>query len=395
MNLKEAASRLEVHYQTAYKWVQSGALGATRVGGRYEVTEAAVERLAARRRAARTDGIPIAGERESFVARDDLLAEFATMAMEPFLSLRSVAAFATRRGAELFGDLCVVMLLGENGVPGFVTVEDPDAGRAAEIRAIIDLLGQVSVEFGSALSTFVPENVLRVSHVPQDEFRDRMRPEIRRHLTLRPIRSLLVAPLECEGQRLGGLTLARSESDRPYTKEDEAFVRRMAEGLGPLIQAAADVQLSFRLRGNLVAGLKDLIARNPGPDGVPEEAVEELFRRHAADSRLAVTLLDADRRFLAANDAVGEIAGVSSPPIKGRSFASYTDPRDQEADQASFAPLISGELDFVDLNVRRLDLEDGDEYAYTSHRAAVRGPDARLRYFVTVVRSRRMAQPDD
>jgi len=45
MNLKAAAHELGVHYQTAYKWVRSGALTAVRIGGRYEISEAAIQQF--------------------------------------------------------------------------------------------------------------------------------------------------------------------------------------------------------------------------------------------------------------------------------------------------------------------------------------------------------------
>ena len=51
MNLKTAALRLGVHYQTVYRWVRSGQLVAVKVGAGYEVSDAAVERLLAQRTA--------------------------------------------------------------------------------------------------------------------------------------------------------------------------------------------------------------------------------------------------------------------------------------------------------------------------------------------------------
>ena len=49
MNLKQAAARLGVHYQTAYRWVRSGDLAAVRVGARYEVSDAAIHQFVATR----------------------------------------------------------------------------------------------------------------------------------------------------------------------------------------------------------------------------------------------------------------------------------------------------------------------------------------------------------
>ena len=50
MNLKTAARRIGVHYQTAYRWVRSGELVAVKVGAGYEISEAALERFQARGR---------------------------------------------------------------------------------------------------------------------------------------------------------------------------------------------------------------------------------------------------------------------------------------------------------------------------------------------------------
>ena len=51
VNLKTAARRLGVHYQTAYRWVRSGELVAVKVGAGYEISEAALERFQAQRAA--------------------------------------------------------------------------------------------------------------------------------------------------------------------------------------------------------------------------------------------------------------------------------------------------------------------------------------------------------
>jgi len=50
MDLREAAEALGVHYQTAYAWVREGTLPARKVGRGYEVGDAGVQALAARRR---------------------------------------------------------------------------------------------------------------------------------------------------------------------------------------------------------------------------------------------------------------------------------------------------------------------------------------------------------
>lgn len=45
IDLNDAAARLDVHYQTAYRWVRSGRLPAVIVDGKYEIDPADVQRL--------------------------------------------------------------------------------------------------------------------------------------------------------------------------------------------------------------------------------------------------------------------------------------------------------------------------------------------------------------
>ncbi len=49
MDLRSAADRLGVHYQTAYRWVREGTLQAVKIGASYDITEVEVERFSAER----------------------------------------------------------------------------------------------------------------------------------------------------------------------------------------------------------------------------------------------------------------------------------------------------------------------------------------------------------
>jgi MerR family transcriptional regulator, light-induced transcriptional regulator len=49
VNLQDAAARLDVHYQTVYRWVRDGSLAASKSSNTYDVTEAEVVRLLAER----------------------------------------------------------------------------------------------------------------------------------------------------------------------------------------------------------------------------------------------------------------------------------------------------------------------------------------------------------
>lgn len=49
MDLRAAADRLGVHYQTAYRWVREGSLRAVKIGSTYDIPEAEVERFSTER----------------------------------------------------------------------------------------------------------------------------------------------------------------------------------------------------------------------------------------------------------------------------------------------------------------------------------------------------------
>jgi len=49
VDLHAAAASLDVHYQTAYRWIRNGSLPAVKVGSSYVITEADLARFMARR----------------------------------------------------------------------------------------------------------------------------------------------------------------------------------------------------------------------------------------------------------------------------------------------------------------------------------------------------------
>src|SRR3954468_5177048 len=105
MNLKTGAARLSIHYQTAYKLVRSGALAAVKIGGTYEISEAALERYRAEREMLRSaagaerDDMPV-GRRD----RDEAIADVRSVAEATTTSAHSVYESVVRNAAEAVGD---------------------------------------------------------------------------------------------------------------------------------------------------------------------------------------------------------------------------------------------------------------------------------------------------
>ena len=119
MNLKTAARRMGVHYQTAYRWVRSGELIAVKVGSGYDISEAALERFRAQRTAlerlpSNTELGPnwTVGSPMSTSAALDVLER---MNEKVTTDARPVVDRATRIVADVLGDAVITYLRDETG----------------------------------------------------------------------------------------------------------------------------------------------------------------------------------------------------------------------------------------------------------------------------------------
>ena len=392
MNLKQAAAQLGVHYQTAYKWVRSGDLTAIRVGGRYEVSTAAITQFQASQSIARLDSPPLHHLPAPGHTAEDYLEELEALAMEPFLSVHAVAAFAAQRGAEIVGDLCLLVRFDGPDESELCAASHPDAGHTVSVVSAMDAAeGRLRETHGSGYTAYAEQRVVRVPHVPQDLLRKAVRPELRQHLTRYPVHSLLAAPIFGAGTPVGSIVFTRDTPNHPYSETDEEFVVRMCTRIGALIESALEVELAWTTRRRLVAALREQLDAPRNPKRLVDE-FQNLITEYAGDG-LPVAILDAKLRFLAANAAFLAATGYPLKAVIGASFESFIHPDDREFEQANYARLTSGELDYLDIRSRCL-LADGTDVAYASHRAAVRDPDATLRSIVTVARTLHIPKTD-
>ena len=114
MNLKQAAQRLAVHYQTVYRWVRDGELSAVKVGNRYEVSDAAIDQFLSRR--ASLSNVPIEQpqiEVRPTAAEIDELGELRILARQTRTTAQpcfdaATALAGSRSGKPLFSD-CLTM----------------------------------------------------------------------------------------------------------------------------------------------------------------------------------------------------------------------------------------------------------------------------------------------
>ena len=113
MDLDEAAARLGVHYQTAYRWLRQGTLRAVKVRGAYDVAEAEVARLVRARDAPAPP--PERAEIRSWTAQARRLAAAVLAGDER--TARTLATTLSARGvpAADIADLLVAPVMAEVG----------------------------------------------------------------------------------------------------------------------------------------------------------------------------------------------------------------------------------------------------------------------------------------
>lgn len=388
MNLKEASTRLGVHYQTAYKWVRSGQLSALRVGGRYEISEAAITRFVVNRHSVTAE--PKAHERSARsddLTSEDLLEALEAMALDPVVSVSSAVTFAAEQGAHVLGDLCLVVVMNRDRLHvDYFAIGHPEPDRAAFVSAVIGVLGNPPILGRSPASMpFFNGETVRVAHVPQDHLRAALIPELRQYLAQYSIHSLISAPIMSTGSPVGFIAFSRDTPTAPYTPDDEQYAARVGERIGALVQTAREIALAWRIRRELADDLHTHVDQAAGRQEPTGENMRRLLEAHPDAAALPVVMLDAACRFIAANERFETLSGYTSEAIAGKDIATVAHFTDTPSDDDSYDRLVSGELDYHDIHRSDI-LANGKRARYAAHRVAIRNPDASLYCILTVCR---------
>jgi excisionase family DNA binding protein/PAS domain S-box-containing protein len=391
VNLKAASQRLGAHYQTAYKWVRSGELTAVRVGSRYEVSAAAVHQFNAARASFTADRLghePAAPVGD--VPPEDFLEALEVMASDPVVTIPSAAAFAARQGAEVLGDLCLIVFMNDDGVHvEHAAIGHAEPHRAAFVGAVIGLLGpQPNIGNNIVSTAYLRGAPLRASHVSQDVLWHGLLPELHQYLADYSIHAVLSAPIVSEGRTTGFVAFSRDTASRPYTADDEQLAIAIGERLGVLGTTAVEIARAWQIRSELANDIRMQIAQPHNQDPLTAEDVARIFEDHPRSGALPVAVFDAEGRVIGVNDMKMKTMGYTADAVVGKTSAVFTHADDLAQESADFARLISGELDYLDVHSRRL-RADGTVVDYATHRVAVRNPDASLNCIVAVGRALR------
>jgi excisionase family DNA binding protein len=230
VNLKQAALRLGVHYQTAYRWVRSGELVAVKVGTRYEVSEASLERFVNRRAELVAERSVEPSAAASPLARaDGDLAELRALVARTRATAQPCFDAAVVLAGSRLGDAAVLRLVDEDSglleaVASFAASPDD---RAAVVGGIA-VAGGFSRSAAPWSSVEASGEVHVVHHMPRDLIRGLFGEEGRFAGRGVEVLAAAVAPMSIQGEFVGGLLTVKTRSHEPFGDGEIGVLREVA-----------------------------------------------------------------------------------------------------------------------------------------------------------------------
>jgi excisionase family DNA binding protein/PAS domain S-box-containing protein len=384
MNLKQAARRLGIHYQTAYKLVRSGRLAAIRVGGGYEISEAALARYLAEREAVRRVPLADAAVSEPEPIDDFLgLLDAASSALgATTLSSRAVLDVVGEGLSRVLGDLAVVRPLSRDGrwlLPGSVHHLDPR--RRCIATTEVDAFPKPASDGheGVAIATRAP---VFIPHVPQDRVRAQTRPELMQYLDEGGIHSLICIPAMYEGEVLAVVTVTRDTPGRPYTRDDVALVTKLAAVVGAAIARAHAAAEGWQRRHALMTAVANVRHDELSGNGA---------RRLLAAEGSAEVVCDVEGVITCANAPASRLAGKHPEALVGAHVEQLASAAEHGALRELVERLLVGELTYADA-AHTVAVSDGSERRIALHYGVVRNAAAEALALVVVAHE--LAEPE-
>jgi len=344
MNLKTAARRMGVHYQTAYRWVRSGELIAVKVGSGYDISEAALERFRAQRTAlerlpSNTELGPnwTVGSPMSTSAALDVLER---MNEKVTTDARPVVDRATRIVADVLGDAVITYLRDETGDLRVAQVAhcEPESevvgATVARSATRQNVLARKAVERGEPV--FVPQ-------VSQRDVRAHVYAEAHETLMHAGCFSAIGVPIGTQGV----LFATRNLPGNPYTHDDLAFLDAVAARVGHAMARARRGWMSREIRRSVVRLMHEHAEHTESVEMLPRARLDALLQAAVADdAEAAVALLDLDLRHLVCTKAYWVLVGDDPAAVLGAPLLSSVAGSHVEALNGAFEHVLRGELDF-------------------------------------------------
>jgi putative nucleotidyltransferase with HDIG domain len=145
---------------------------------------------------------------------------------ETSLNYQAILGIVTRYIAELFGDICVIALLSDNGTTlDPVAYYHPDPEVMTLLRSIME-----QSPFGEGIIVPLQEGQpIFYPTITTEQMRQMLMPACWPNLDRIGISGFIVAPLQTQDRVIGALVLARNLGGRPYTIDDHAFIQAVAD----------------------------------------------------------------------------------------------------------------------------------------------------------------------
>lgn len=349
MNLKQAAQRLGIHYQTAYKLVRSGSLVAIRIGRRYEVSEAAIERYEANLEA-RYRPVTIDRRQDPSI---EIRAELIDLADRPFLDLEHVLTNVARRLAETTRDMCLLALVDEfKKRIGFTVGFESDPMTIPVFTMVPVLVSRTRlVEDAPLLRAIIDDSPFLLTHVSQDALWTAVPPEFHQYLDEWRVFSVVGATINHDGALLGAVGLLRDHIDAPFDRDAAAYLEEVGRLVGVIVHRAREDVAIRSARDHLLAAMA-------------AESVASVLDGPSLQAMVDESPTAASIRTIEGTEYTNPAWRTLGPA--GAEFHSGLPPR-----------LRSGELDYFDETIARRVI----------HHAAVRGADSAVRAVVSAARS--------
>lgn len=274
MNLKQAAHRLSVHYQTAYRWVRDGRLSAVKVGNRYEVSEAAIEQFLSQR--ASLAEVPLGPETESVPAMTApspaTLSELKVLARQTRMTAQPCFDAATVLAGSVIGDVAVLRLLDGTGrllLPVSSFAASPEI-RASVVGAV-SAAGSFPRDTPHWSAAEQSGEVHVVHHMPRDMMRELFGEEGRFAGRGVSVLSAAVAPMIVSGEYVGGLLAVKSESYAPFGDGETGLLREAAELCAASHRRAVEFERAWRSNTELNQRVTSQLATGANLAGVAHD----------------------------------------------------------------------------------------------------------------------------
>jgi signal transduction histidine kinase len=260
----------------------------------------ALERAETQRRSARLE------------AHRQALSEVSRAFAEKIPEFQAVLELVSQQVAKLLGDLCVVRILSDDGRwLNPVAIYHPNPEAFACLREALAAEAH-RVDEGLTGRVFQTGKTLLIPVVSAEEIQPLSESKYLPYLQRFGMYSILIAPLEVRGRRIGTLFVSRDRPGYSYTRDDQFFLQDLADRAAlaidnaRLYREAQDANhfkdeflatLSHELRTplNSILGWATLLRNQKLDSSVTNRALESIERNAKAQVKLTDEILDVSR----------------------------------------------------------------------------------------------------